>query len=436
MRKLNLIITGFLGSGKTTFVINSLLKKYRDRKMAVVVNDFGEVSYDKVLFYKDAFQVIGIEGRCICCGGIGEMIEVLNKASDAEMLILETSGLSDPYTIREALEMAGFIPYTVVCILSGNDWKEYSRESLFLSQIENSDCVVISKCDLLSFKDLGDIDSLLDGKPYFFSYSGEVEEDFFFFLEAGKIGTKKSPIRSKESEGKKERFSQITINLDAFYSMHDIETFLRNLPKNILRVKGFLRVVESPLPMGINWTRNHLSWEPIDMPVDSFLTFIGYKTFVLPPLPKPEKLTDWSRVIPLGEFDKREGIAYMFGRIVDEISVVEKLLNISFDEALMITTRESWECPFDTKGKYEINLTFEDLYYIVKVLGDNLEYENILLWDIPDAFASYLIEKLKDRNFIHIGRHYLLPKSMISLRINTRDKLQVLRELTFNKNTL
>lgn len=436
MHKLNLVITGFLGSGKTTFVLNSLLKRYADRKVAVIVGDYGEVSYDKLLLYKDTFQVLGIEGKCVCCSGIGELIQALDKVKDADLLILETSGLSDPYSIREALEITGFSPYIIVCVLSGDDWKEYRKESIFLSQIESSDSVVISKCDLLPLMDFGDIDSLLDGKPYFLSYRGEVEEDFFFFLEVEEVNIKRKPIKTKEREEKRERFSQITISLNGLYSMHKIEDFLKSLPKSLLRVKGFLRVVESPLPMGINWTRNHLSWEPIDKPVDSFLTFIGYKGFVLPPLPSSEKLTDWNRIIPLGEFDKRQGIAYLFGKVVDEISAVEELLNINSDKVLMITAKESWECPLGIKDKYEINLSFENLYHLAELLKEDLDHENILLWDIPDAYASYLMEKLKNKNFIHIGRHYLLPKAIISLRIDTQAKLMALRELIPSKNTL
>ncbi|MFN3976670.1 MAG: CobW family GTP-binding protein, partial [Aquificaceae bacterium] len=318
MPKLNLIVSGFLGSGKTTFLLNSLIERYKEERVGIVVNDYGEVSYDKLRLIKDSLEVLGVEGKCVCCSGVGELLEALNKIKDVDVLLMETSGLSDPYTIREAFELSGLVPYTVVCLVPGDEYQSLIDEPIFRAQIENSDCVVISKCDLLPKWDLEGLKELLRERPYFLSYGGKVEEDFFLFLSEEKLETPKASYKGGCS--KSDRFFQITVPLKGVYSMERLESYLMNLPRSILRVKGFVRTLESPLPMGINWTRTYLSWEPMDKPVNSFLTFIGYRGFPLPPLPLPERNLEARRMIPLGEYDTREGIGYFKGKAMDELS--------------------------------------------------------------------------------------------------------------------
>ncbi|MFN3946751.1 MAG: hypothetical protein ACK4LA_01535 [Aquificaceae bacterium] len=109
--------------------------------------------------------------------------------------------------------------------------------------------------------------------------------------------------------------------------------------KGVIRLKGFVRTLESPLPMGINWTKSCLSRKPINKPVDSFLTFIGHRDFLLPPIPLPEKDLEAKRMIPLGEYE-----GYLKGRMMDEVSLIEWLLDAGLNYSLVITTKESFEC--------------------------------------------------------------------------------------------
>lgn len=428
MHKLNLIITGFLGSGKTTFILRSLVGRYRSRKLSIIVNDFGSISYDKVMLYNSSLAVLGVEGKCMCCGGVGEFLEALAKVKDRDMLIVETSGLSDPYTIREAMEVSGFVPYVVVCVIPGDSWAELSKEPIFLAQIEQSDCIVVSKCDLLLPGELKELKNFLGDRLYFLCHEGMVDDSFFFFVEGGFEGWNGRRHIHQHTQSS-HRFSQITLRLDNLYSMQDMEAFLNNLPKNIIRVKGFFRVLESPLPLGVNWTRTNLSWEPIDSPLDSFLTFIGYKGFILPPLPPSIKRVDWGRMVPLGEFDKRKGLAYLSGKAVDEIRAVEWLLDKDLEGAFLITTKESFECPFIVKERLDLSPTFEDVYKAADFLKNFPDNKTLLIWDIPDGYASYFVKELPNLELIHIGRHYLLPKASLSLRIDTEEKLEAIKRL-------
>lgn len=420
---LSLLVTGFLGSGKTTFVLKSLVERYGYGRIGILVNDFGEVGYDKLRFYSENIEALGVDGLCLCCEGTGELLKALETLKGVDLLVLETSGLSDPYPLMKVVEEAGYGTPVVVCMLPADSWKDFHHEPVFRAQLEYADCVVISRCDL--FEKHEEPTELLGDRPAFLCYEGRVEEDFFTFFE-GKSPESKSYAKKKRGHAVRERFSQITLKAEGFYAMEELERFLRSLPPQVLRAKGFVRVLESPLPLGLNWTRNHLSWEAVQKPVENFITFIGYKNFILPPLPEAKK-PDWKRMIPLGEFDKREGLAYLMGRAVDELSGVEWLIEQDLKDFLLITTDESFACPFKTQKTLLVKPSFESFYR----LSQTLKRENlgkVLLWDIPDAFASYLIKELKGCKIFHVGRHFLLPEAELSLRVDTEEKAKAIKK--------
>ena len=99
------IISGFLGTGKTT-VIRAQLEARRDEKVAVIVNDFGEASLDEAtLAAEEPFQITNIPGGCVCCtapeGFVDALAAVLETGPDR--LIIEPTGLARPQDIVDTL---------------------------------------------------------------------------------------------------------------------------------------------------------------------------------------------------------------------------------------------------------------------------------------------------------------------------------------------
>jgi G3E family GTPase len=357
------LVTGFLGSGKTTFILNSLLAQYKDRKPAIIVNDFGDVSYDRIRFYLESLPVMGIEGKCFCCDGSGELLEALYRVRNtAEALIIETSGLSDPFPVMEAMELSGFNSYIVICVVPADNWCDLRNEPVFTAQLQYADCIVITKCDTVTNRELKELMEALDEKPAFLCCEGVVEDNFFNFVEAIPM-RRTDKFKNRLSESARNRFSQTTLYLSGYYSMYDIEVFLNKLPRNVIRAKGFLKVVESPFPVGINWTRNHMSWSAVEYVSQNFITFIGYGSLLLPPFPEKKDL-DWQKMLPLGEFDRRYGIAYLDGNPVPEITAVEWLITQDLSDSVLITSSCSLECPINFKSSLIVQLNFEDIYIV------------------------------------------------------------------------
>ena len=96
------VITGFLGSGKTTLV-NYILKEQREWKICIIENEFGEVSIDNDLVVENLAakeDIIMMDNGCVCCSVRGDLVRTLNTLIDRrktfDAILIETTGLADP----------------------------------------------------------------------------------------------------------------------------------------------------------------------------------------------------------------------------------------------------------------------------------------------------------------------------------------------------
>lgn len=153
------IITGFLGSGKTT-CINQVIRSAGDTRFGVIVNDFGSVSIDHHLIEGADGQVIALENGCICCSlrkGLSDSVELfLQPDYLPDYLIVEASGVADPAGIlsllageemRKRVRVAG-----VICLVDTDAIRSVSwiMSHLVRKQVRSSDLILLNKTDLVS----------------------------------------------------------------------------------------------------------------------------------------------------------------------------------------------------------------------------------------------------------------------------------------------
>src|SRR6201994_985916 len=151
-----LLVTGFLGAGKTTLV-NHILAHAAGRRIAAVVNDFGAINIDAELIAGATDGVVSLANGCICCTLEGDLLRtaagLLRRTPGPEAIVIETSGVADPTDIvrnlmdpviwREApLE-------TVLCVVDATTQLEALNDALLRSQIRAADVVALSKVDLV-----------------------------------------------------------------------------------------------------------------------------------------------------------------------------------------------------------------------------------------------------------------------------------------------
>ncbi len=167
------LLTGYLGAGKTT-LLNRVLTNQKGYKVAVIVNDIGEVNVDERLISKeaqitDSSSLVPLTNGCICCtlkSDMVQQIENLMKTGKFDYIMIEASGVCEPMPIAQAIETIeiGRLDNVVGVVdasrlveefdggnaLLKNDVDEEDIESLLIQQIEFCSTLIVNKRDLVS----------------------------------------------------------------------------------------------------------------------------------------------------------------------------------------------------------------------------------------------------------------------------------------------
>ena len=149
------VIGGFLGAGKTT-LLNRLLRQSQGRRLAVLVNDFGALNIDAELVASSDGDTFALTNGCVCCS-IGDdltaaLIAVIESPTPFDAVVIEASGVSDPWRIAQvALADPGLSLDGVVVLVDASDALVQSKDPLLADTLERqlkaADLIVINQCD-------------------------------------------------------------------------------------------------------------------------------------------------------------------------------------------------------------------------------------------------------------------------------------------------
>jgi G3E family GTPase len=157
------LVTGFLGSGKTT-LINAALRAPELAKTVVVVNEFGEVGLDHSLFASSSDSVVVLENGCLCCTVRGDLVATLidlnhgrqsARVPDFDNVVIETSGLAEPGPVLQAFLSEPILDglYRVASVVTLVDAVNFegsiAKHDEAIRQVAYADRVLISKLDLV-----------------------------------------------------------------------------------------------------------------------------------------------------------------------------------------------------------------------------------------------------------------------------------------------
>ena len=154
-----LVITGFLGSGKTTFIVKLVkIAMEKGLKVAIIVNEIGETGIDDQFMKKLGFNVWEILGGCICCTLAGDLVRTLQELQGnyaPDVVIVEPSGAADPGNLFGALGTSRIESLTSerkIALLDPlrMDMLMAVLEPLMISTIRQADLILINKADLAS----------------------------------------------------------------------------------------------------------------------------------------------------------------------------------------------------------------------------------------------------------------------------------------------
>ena len=239
------LISGYLGTGKTT-LINNLLRTTK-KKIALLVNDFGDVNIDESLIESRTDSILSIAGGCVCCSYGNELIETLESMNSNEILpdhiVLEASGIALPSKIIQTISLMDFLSFHGTLLLTDASRLRSQLNDLYISdtislQIEQHDLLVLNKTDLLKEDELLNcIDTLskrFEIRKFLKTVNAYIEEKDML-LDFGP--SHKINLEKKQEHG----FISSTIKPTGPINAEALSTLLQDPVYNIERAKGFFK---------------------------------------------------------------------------------------------------------------------------------------------------------------------------------------------------
>ncbi|MEP5154936.1 GTP-binding protein [Planktotalea sp.] len=166
------IIGGYLGAGKTTLV-NHLLRNANGVRLAVLVNEFGELAIDEDLIEAEDDDIISIAGGCVCCSFgsdlTGALMDMAKMTPPPDHLLIEASGVAIPSAIAGTVSLLDDYRMDGIIILADAETIEQSARDKYmgdtvLRQLADANIVVLNKTDLVADAKLTQTENWLDAQ--------------------------------------------------------------------------------------------------------------------------------------------------------------------------------------------------------------------------------------------------------------------------------
>ena len=241
------LITGFLGAGKTTF-LQKFVRLFPDRKIALIINEFGAAGVDGALLQELEIELTEINNGSIFCACKIEQFENaihrIMETNRPELIFVEASGLSDPTAVRRIFQTGAFpeLEYAgAICLVDALRFhKVYETARVCRMQLAISDLVLINKTDLASREQIDAItDIALAQKP-----ARPVHETTFGGFDLCWLEELERPQNdSGPSEGhiKDINLQDLTLTVSGF-DLKSLKSFLRMFAEDTYRIKGFVEL--------------------------------------------------------------------------------------------------------------------------------------------------------------------------------------------------
>ncbi|NJM20187.1 MAG: GTP-binding protein [Richelia sp. RM2_1_2] len=165
------VLTGYLGAGKTT-LLNRILTHEHGKKVAVIVNEFGEVGIDNQLVIDTDEEIFEMNNGCICCTVRGDLMRIIGnlmkRRHKFDHLVIETTGLADPapviqtFFVDEDMREQLLLDAVVTVVDAKHIWQHWDAEEA-QEQIAFADVILINKTDLVTNEQLEELENRIRG---------------------------------------------------------------------------------------------------------------------------------------------------------------------------------------------------------------------------------------------------------------------------------
>lgn len=247
------LITGFLGAGKTTLLKN-LLEFSKNKRMGIIMNEFGSVGIDGTLVKKEGVDLIEINNGSIFCSCLSSTFAeglIAMASTSIEWLFIESSGLSDPSGMEKVLydvqpKTGDIYDFRgTICIVDATSFIELSQTlEVTRKQIEYSHLVVINKVDLVDEARLKSIHerirSLNPVAPIVTTSYGRLD---YTWLQQN-LKDFPLPPATSNLNCPTNRPKTLVLETDGEFNREKLKEFLQSISDLAFRIKGFFKLKE------------------------------------------------------------------------------------------------------------------------------------------------------------------------------------------------
>ncbi|WFS63080.1 GTP-binding protein [Pseudodesulfovibrio thermohalotolerans] len=284
-----IVLSGFLGAGKTTF-LNQLLEYYaaRDELVAIIQNEIGQTGVDGKLLEGDE-SIVELDEGCVCCtlvGNLSKGIEQLKARFNPKVIVLESTGLANPFNILNELEtLRPLVRLDSITTLvdAENAPGLLSDHEIARDQVAAADTILLNKCDLVDEAERERLRSTLrelnNRAVLVETEHGAVNPGYLYDADpfeqrAGLLPCMPNGTRHTHAD---EDFTTHRLAFPSALDRDRLMEALDRLPDAVFRLKGIVHLSNEPQPAVVQYVcgRHELSPLGDDFDQDGFLVAIG-----------------------------------------------------------------------------------------------------------------------------------------------------------------
>ena len=285
-----IILTGFLGSGKTSFLDRFIEEQTGANSfVAVVQNEIGEKGLDGKILGNN-YAVTEMDEGCVCCtlaGNLRAAVQEILNTFDPDFIVLETTGLANPANLLQEVDdledILEFGSITTVVDAAGaltslNDF-EVAR-----SQIRLADTILLNKCDLVGEEDLRSLEAEIFGlnpvAGVHRTTHGNIRATCLYGVNLHEMAptlSKSHFLPNLKATHLADQIGTRLVECETPFSTHDLLETFKTIQPSLLRAKGVIELEEEPGPVIFQYSPGVYSIEPApeDIGPDRFMVFIG-----------------------------------------------------------------------------------------------------------------------------------------------------------------
>lgn len=254
------VVSGFLGAGKTT-LLNRIAQQPQHGRMAVIVNDFGELNIDAAIIAEVTDAVFSLQNGCICCTVQEDLLAHLVSLSQLrprlDRIVIECSGVSDPQRIVQTLGYPQLKAHlhldTVITLVDASGYGALEGEFARLSraQVACADLVLLNKADLVSAAELQSLRATIGARTRVIStVQAQIPDALLLGERTPRNGF--TPVPTPHHE----LFESWTWQATQALPAKALRDWLGQLPKDLFRLKGLVHLQGNEQPFWLQHVGN------------------------------------------------------------------------------------------------------------------------------------------------------------------------------------